>query len=353
MAIILEDDALLTDEFAQHWRQYAATAPSDWSILQLTTNNDRVNKRELHNHNDYWINWNTFHWGTIAYVINRKGMKEILDKTYMRDQSAWELKEPHILVADELIYHFVSRTYTSTYPLIAGRDVDKGNNEALTFGRSTSRPMLEDAKPRDEIIAVVMSLRCEHEDDIIEGLETLKVDMAMLARSNPKSSWFVNVVLVDEKLSPIFETHSVKLPSHHLHFFVSVNEKRFDKFFFVPRNKYYLEDYEYVLFKDNDIHLSGFAWNTFMDLKKDAIIAGPFINKISKAFRRKWKMSYKQNEYVIFQDSSLFNHYTHTSYLDMSMFDSNLLAMQIVLMKTDFFAWFFDQIETYMDEEVA
>ena len=57
MAIIIEDDALLTNEFAQNWRQYAATAPSDWSILQLLTSSDKVNKRDLHRHNDYWINW--------------------------------------------------------------------------------------------------------------------------------------------------------------------------------------------------------------------------------------------------------------------------------------------------------
>lgn len=175
----------------------------------------------------------------------------------------------------------------------AGRDVEttiplkKGSSRDMTFGRSKSRPLVEDANPRDESIAVVMSLRCKHEDDIIDGLEALKVDMSMLARSNPKSSWFVNVVLVEKKLRPIFENHSVKLPSHHLHFFVNVNEKRFNKFLFVPRIKYYLEDYDYVLFKDNDIHLSGFAWNTFMDLKKDAIIAGPFINKMNKAFKKK------------------------------------------------------------------
>lgn len=359
MAIIIEDDALLTNEFAQNWRQYAATAPSDWSILQLLTSSDKVNKRNLHRHNDYWINWYPYHWSTVAYVINRKGMKEVLDKTYIRDQSStgvWQLKEPYILSADKLLYHLVSRAYTSTYPWIAVRDVEStipgnlGRKRDLTFGRSKSRPLLDDVKSRDESIAVVTSLHCTHEDDIMMGLETLKMDMSTLARSNPKSSWFVNVVLVEEKLRPIFEKHveSMKLPSNH--FFVTVNERRFNKFLFVPRIKASLGAFDYVLFKDNDINLSGFAWNTFMDLKKDSVIAGPFINKMSKAFKIDWRMINK-DENVNFQDSSLFNLYSYDSYKHTSVYRSKFLQMQFVLMKTDFSLWFFDQIGPYMDEE--
>lgn len=44
ISIIIEDDALLSEEFARHWREFVAIAPSDWSILQLSTNNENVNR---------------------------------------------------------------------------------------------------------------------------------------------------------------------------------------------------------------------------------------------------------------------------------------------------------------------
>lgn len=235
----------------------------------------------------------------MAYVINRKGMKQVLDKTYIGGNGAtglWKLEDPYILVADDLIYHFASKTYTSAYPWIAGRNVETtiplniGNNRDLTFGRSKSCPILENANPHNESIAVVMTCRLKNENDIISEMETIKVDMTMLARSNPKSSWFVNVVLVQENLLPIFKAHISSMNISSNTFFVSIDEDRFNKFRFVTRIKASLGTYDYVLFKDNNIRLSGFAWNTFMDLKKDAIIAGPFIDTAKTSLHRKIKL---------------------------------------------------------------
>jgi len=132
MVLIIEDDAILTSEFLENWKVYAEEAPSDWQILQWTTSNEAVNKRELHRRKDYWISWKPYYWGAMAYTIRRDGMKRILDLTYSTatrgffskiEIDQWEFLEPDILVADEVVYSYAQSVYTSTFPWITTREV--------------------------------------------------------------------------------------------------------------------------------------------------------------------------------------------------------------------------------------
>jgi GR25 family glycosyltransferase involved in LPS biosynthesis len=152
MVLIIEDHVMLTSDFFENWKAYAELAPDDWQILQWTTGNVAINKRELYKNNDYWISWKPTHYGAIAYTIRREGMKRILDHTHVTDThnggtsfDRWEFNEPNILVSDELIYYLAQNVYTSTFPWISTKKVAStmgeyhlGNYERdLTFGRST------------------------------------------------------------------------------------------------------------------------------------------------------------------------------------------------------------------------
>eukprot|EP00979_Chaetoceros_neogracilis_P008121 scaffold1792_cov288-Chaetoceros_neogracile.AAC.4 len=130
MVLIIEDHVMLTSDFFENWKAYAELAPDDWQILQWTTGNVAINKRELYRGNDYWISWKPTHYGAIAYTIRREGMKRILDHTHVTDThnggtsfDRWEFNEPNILVSDELIYYLAQNVYTSTFPWISTKKV--------------------------------------------------------------------------------------------------------------------------------------------------------------------------------------------------------------------------------------
>lgn len=359
VAVVIEDDSLLTNDFAKYWRSYAAEAPSDWSILQLITSNPAVNKRDLHKYGDYWITWEPQHWSTVGYTINRKGMKELLDRLYNSQKGQWRLDEPFILVADEVLYYFTSKPYTSTYPWITARDVETtiamnlGSKRDLTFGQSETRPNLQVSHTRNESIAVVMSCRLGGENEIVKEMAIIVNEMAILAKANPKSCWFVSVVLVDIELKHFFANQMASLSLPKESFYVSVDDKPFNKFTFVSRIKKQLRMFDFVLFKDNNIYLDGFPWNTFMETKQDSIIAAPYRNNVEISLQRKIKLLvHEPNELVNFQDSALFNKYTSASYKSLGGTSTTYIENGFVLMNSNFAVWFFDQIEDYMDDEI-
>eukprot|EP00957_Ditylum_brightwellii_P189990 14463990-Ditylum_brightwellii.AAC.1 len=78
----MEDDEHITSNFMENLRKYAALAPQDWNILQLTTSNININKREAYNVRDYWTNWKPFHWGTVAYAVHQEGVEEVLNHAF-------------------------------------------------------------------------------------------------------------------------------------------------------------------------------------------------------------------------------------------------------------------------------
>ena len=126
-ALIVEDDAVLTNRFFEHWKLYAELAPLDWEVLQWTTNNAAVNRKKSYLSNDFWISWTGYHWSTIAYTIKRDAMKRILNhtsnmfRTSRTNEKAfcvslqWRFDEANMLRADELIYYVAGKTYTSSF----------------------------------------------------------------------------------------------------------------------------------------------------------------------------------------------------------------------------------------------
>jgi len=118
-ALILEDDVIVSEKFAQYWDDYSASAPKDWEVLQFYVNNEYI-QTHLSNIADGWVRWFPDHWGTTAYIINRQGMEAILNKAVdneLMEKGDIRFLKSGMILADELIYYHAV-TYTATYPLM-------------------------------------------------------------------------------------------------------------------------------------------------------------------------------------------------------------------------------------------
>lgn len=108
MALILEDDVTFDLKDQGKIRAYIETAPKDWDVLQLYIQNMRLFAHNAHLI-DPWLFWQSHSWGATAYVINRKGMRSLLEKLY----DGRYIFNDNVLVADELVYYFLN-AYSAT-----------------------------------------------------------------------------------------------------------------------------------------------------------------------------------------------------------------------------------------------
>ena len=121
-ALITEDDISFRyyyNDWVASLQQLAVAAPADWEVLQLHTNNPLFYTGYAANSScgvyanasgEHWMPWDVSHWGTLAYVISRPGMRRLLDRT----ANASIL--PRMLSADQFVYTYGS-AYTLTTPL--------------------------------------------------------------------------------------------------------------------------------------------------------------------------------------------------------------------------------------------
>ena len=400
MAIILEDDALISQDFLDNWESYADQAPSDWQILQWMTSNTIVNKRAIHTHHDFWMSWRWYFWRANFYSIRREGMERIMDASYeksvkMRSNlgydtmttttttssssstthgtDRWVLSIPQFITADSFIFD-LTKTYTSTYPWITLQNCSNtiimlGDREDCTFGKSsiaTPPPMLTKsqlvAMKRPETIAIVMNLRLKDIASTIDEIQSLKVDVEVLSYIHPHSRWFVKIVLVNDSLKPfVEEIMSSHLPISGIGAMVDVhleiNRDRFNKFEFLRSILDEVKTYDYILLKDNDIVIAGFEWNTFMNAKGNSTLSSPFYEKSEEWLEENNMKRYKSHRRVNLQHTVFFNKYDDESYASpLESISTMFLEMKLVLMKSDFADWFFSQIfqsQYFLNQDIS
>lgn len=383
-AFIIEDDALISQDFIDNWESYADQAPSDWQILQWITNNIYANKRALHTYNDFWMSWRCYFWGTAFYTIRRDGMERIIDASYKKSvighanrtsashAEGWIFSEPQVVTADSLVY-YLTKTYTSTYPWITLQNCSStimhGFREDYTFGKSSIKsppPKLTNshlaAIKRPETIAVVMNLRLTDITSSADEIQSLLVDVETFSSIHPHSRWFVKIVLVSDSLKSFVETMlSSYFPSpgigSFVHIHLEVNSKRFNKFIFLRAVLDEVKSYEYVLLKDNDISLAGFEWNTFMDAKGNSTLSSPFYETSEDWLERNRIKRYDSNQLVNLQHGTVFNRYYDELYsTPLEPIPTMFLEMKLVLMKGQFAYWFFSRIfqaRFFVDQNVS
>ncbi|KAL7550701.1 hypothetical protein ACHAWF_013925 [Thalassiosira exigua] len=264
LALILEDDAALPNNFQYTLSRYMERAPQGWRVLQLRSNNPRVNK-QMANMLDPFISWQPYHWSTVAYVVNRAGMQNLLKKVYSKSKfgrDVWKIDFFPDVVSDAVIYATIGNAYTSAGIGVSSTNFkstivsNQWNNDGIStlYAYATD----EDRRKQDTIkfhsnlnqnsLLVLMATKLTTKEDITRELEWVTQDSNSVCKLHVRCKWLVNVVATDAALLEDFEEAWGGAA--------------------LDRN---------VEFRtmDNDQRLSGFPWHTFIKKRGNATLSGP------------------------------------------------------------------------------
>ncbi|KAK1736260.1 hypothetical protein QTG54_012860 [Skeletonema marinoi] len=289
VALIVEDDALLSSLFCDEFDDYVAQAPEGWKVLQFATNNAHVIKFGYMIHEPF-ISWQRYHHSTRAYLINRAGMETLLGKVHSTNLiggSVWSIQEFPSVVSDEAIYTFIGDTYYSTGLWIDTSDLDstiqkreKKGNDPYSFleGKEGQQIAMKRQDPPAHLfgrsLLVVMNVCISNESQILREIEVITQDTHAVCKFHRVCEWEINVVAVEASLATLFEEAASGMPSYaHLH--MKVHSEAFNKFTFVGDVLGKLANYDLLLFKDNDQRINGFPWRSFVEHTDNAVLSAP------------------------------------------------------------------------------
>lgn len=293
IVLIVEDDAVISKSFLDEWRYWIERAPNGWKVLQFATVNLHVIRQGLRLR-ELFVNWQPYHWSTRAYVMNRLGMSELMDKAHeytLEGESIWRIQQAPMVVADEVVFTLVGNAYTSTGLWIDGGDFNSTVQSKDSTAEAKEDIMrfyhhLGDIKQQialkksyvnsifQESLIVFMNMRVSNTEGMLRDMEWISQDSKELCQFHPKCDWEINVVFADSSLVEIFLISSSDFTSN-VHFHLKESLDPFNKFSFVRDFVDIMANYDFVLLKDNDMRISGFPWRTFFQRKENAVVSGP------------------------------------------------------------------------------
>lgn len=234
LVLVLKDDVQIAPELFSAWEKLIVTAPADWTMLQLWTNNNVV-RRHCEALNDPWIAWFPEHSGDSAYFLNRKGMKQIISHTgnvFSR-----------------------GRVYTSTRFFVKVQQL---------FELATRIPKW----PVDNTHCLIITTTViENVQDFRNELSDWQSDFLAV-----KADWHLTIIVRHSEMQTYVQQHWPQWPNVQMH--TVVLQGQYNKFSFIKRSVAIMDRYKRVLIKDSDIGLSGFPWHTFVAASRNAVISG-------------------------------------------------------------------------------
>ena len=292
-AFIFEDDAILSRLFQDEWRGYADLAPSGWKILQFATNNLPVAKQGALALTDPFTTWYGYHWSARAYLINRAGMKTLMEKVHssVAGQDFWHIDD-EMIVPDEVVYAVTGDTYTSTGLWIddfnmkttiqvddqePGSDIMNSYLPSIVGDPESQIAMKTTGNVFEESLLVLTSVTVGDEEDIAKSIRWIIQD-STVCKFHHKCEWHIGFVASNSELMKMIREVYVSLPlPSNIHFHESINPRPSNKFIFIQNFTEQMMDFDLVLLKDVDMRIIGFPWRTFVERKKDtnAAIVGP------------------------------------------------------------------------------
>jgi len=343
IALVLEDDAVLKNDFFSHWKELTKMAPSDWKILQWATSNDAVLEQNKLYENDPWIAWQPEFYSANGYMITREGMEELLSHSLKQTESGviyWDIDEPELIVADEVVYYLAGGAYTSTFPWIStsGQDSTLGESHKIFKTDDIKYEAKEEGLKRQENILILSSCTLSDEKEIIEEAKRLETDVENFSRWNSNFRWVVSAMIVDQRLVPIFEE---KISSFE-NLSVEIRSHGGSKFGFVADLIGEIEQFDYVLLKDNDIRLSGFPWNTFMERKGNSVVSGVLRQSVEEALAR--NLGKPKHESYEFNEGQMWKYFGVPEYTSLSPIPTMFIEHGFALLEAKFAEWFFTQM---------
>ena len=234
VVLVVRDGVELSKTLLKEWEKLIVTAPADWSILQLWTDNLDI-RRHSEALQDPWIRWFPEHTSEAAYFINRQGMRLALQKKGRLFERA--------------------QTYTCTRTYAKALQLAELSNAIPKWPRRNTSTLI--------ITTTMIRNRNEFESFLKDWSSDAKAVVA---------KWHLTIVVNDMYMYNHVIESWPKWPFVELH--VEVMQGRYNKFYFVRRSIPQMKYYKHVLIKDSDIRLAGFPWYTFISMSKDAVVTG-------------------------------------------------------------------------------
>lgn len=295
IALVLDDTVTVSPLLLLNWEKMLATAPADWSALQLWT--DNLNIQEYCEHlKDPWISWFPEHTATSAYFVNRRGLQSFISGP------------------GELFSR--AKTYTST------RFYVKSSYLYELPSTFEKWPV-----PRKEKILVITTSRILNTEQLEDELERWVADYNAIV-----ADWHLTIVVNDETMHTKIKT---RWPTFldRLKMNIVVQQEAYSKFRFVRDSIPSMSSYDHVVIKDSDQNIVGMPWQTF--LTTEAVIRSPLRQTMDGPDERQWFTFTDGARWKITKEFATFQSK-----------EMSLLEQYFVMMDGAFASWFFRQILT-------
>ena len=293
IALVLNDMTTLSPLLLLNWEKMLATAPSDWSALQLWT--DNYNIREYCEHlKDPWISWFPEHTATDAYFVKRKGLASLVSN-------------PGDLFSRV-------KTYTSTRFYVKARQMYAFPH---TFAKWPP--------PKKEKLLVITTSRILNAKQLEKELERWVADYKTIV-----ADWHLTIVVTDEVMHAKVQA---RWPTFLKRLNIVVQAEPYSKFRFVRDSIPHMSSYDHVVIKDSDQNIIGMPWQTF--LSTEAVIRSPLRQTMDGPDERQWV---KATDGARWKETVEFR--------TLQSKEMPFLEQNFVMMDGAFAAWFFPQILT-------
>jgi GR25 family glycosyltransferase involved in LPS biosynthesis len=318
-ALILEDDARVSERFQREWYSYIQKAPDDWHMLNLYTTNAQAISH-LNSIRDPFVHWKAWYWGASAYMLNRKGMAHILQHSI---QGEHFLFNERIVVVDEYIASTAEYTYQATQPyiFISGALSTQQVSETFmldsTYGNKINTLLRQ--KNRSVVAAPSKNVLVITHLKTSEDLEWLKKEIHYISRRHHGTvRWAVH------------QSH-FQLPEHAFYF----------------RRMETLQDkWDLVLMKHPSLSIHGFAWQTFLHFSNCATIVGAMPVHVDHFNLREWVKYATEKPFDPFklrhwaQGNKFDEKHGHGAYGELKPVPFDVVPRTFALLNGSFFKWY-------------
>ena len=345
--VVSEDDASIPDDFSYRFEKIITTAPPDWQVLQLHTNNEDQNEHNKHIDID-WIHWFPHHWGTLAYVIRKSAAKKMIEMVFSEGTSqTMVMPFKKVLVADEFVYwNFTTYTYTGN---ILDR-VDFGSNiqPESTFHLRRSKIIrnihTEKYEPLDETLFILTQYLVKQASSFWPILNRINIEyntMKTFYRIPPK--WTIIIVA---KTPSIIAKLKENIRGHDIHFVFKIEKDVFSKWkHFIPI-LIKANDFSRVLIKDGDQSLIGFPWLPFIKKSGTSVIASPIREAVEESLIREVLIHHKRQWFQV-NDARWWRNRKQDHFLHAQTLERPFLEMYFVVFDGLFSTWFFRKLNEF------
>jgi GR25 family glycosyltransferase involved in LPS biosynthesis len=351
-AIVSEDDAHLDPRMYSNLMRIIDTAPKNWDVLQLHTNNEDQSEHCRHLDID-WIHWFPHHWGTLCYVVRVTAAQRIISSVHVNAMKQTILPYRNILVADEFIY-FKVNTYTYTKRFIGRESHFKSTiqpENTVHLRRSRAINLLN----QPEYPKISTSLLILTQFYVLKGFQNFhaylnKVDLEYdeLRKMFQKIPVWIVVVVLKNKNDYETILQMTQRMRTYIDFVFRFEKQTFAKWKHLMPILHNSDTYDHVLVVDCDQSLVGFPWRTYMQKVGSAVISSPIREALDESLMRDL-FHHKKRQWFQVNDARWWRLNRRTDFLNVQVIRRPFLEMFFVLFEGAFASWFFKKISSIED----